>query len=56
MNLRTMGDMKKGISIKICLETQKNNPDKKETSSYTGGESSGMAVINPDVHNLMQKA
>lgn len=33
--------------------------DKKEqkgTSSYTGGESSGMAVINPTVDKLMQKA
>ena len=34
----------------------KNKDKKKTTDSYTGGESSGMAVINPDVQGIMQKA
>ena len=41
----------------MTLSTGKDDGDKKkQTSSYTGGESSGMAVINPDVDSLVSKA
>lgn len=38
---------------KVMAENGRGDDKKKETSSYTGGESSGMAVINPDVAGLM---
>ena len=40
----------------IYIEKGQSNPDKKNTSSYTGGQSSGMAVENPDVRDLMNLA
>lgn len=36
--------------------SDKDKDKKKNTTSYTGGESSGMAVINPDIDELMKKA
>lgn len=36
--------------------SDKDEDKKKKTTSYTGGESSGMAVINPDVAGIMSKA
>ncbi len=48
MNLRTMNDMKK-CNIADSLENGGGDDKKKKTQSYTGGESSGMAVINPHV-------
>ena len=48
MNLRTL-DSVKG-------KDKDEDKNKKNTSSYTGGESSGMAVINPDVAGIMGKA
>lgn len=54
MNLKTLGDFKKEGTPH--LNTDKSDDKKKNTSSYTGGESSGMAVINPDVAGIMSKA
>ena len=43
--IRGLGDYKKG------------DDDKKKTTSYTGGEKSGMAVENPDnLEAIMEKA
>lgn len=54
MNLKTLGDFKKeGTPLPY---PDKSDDKKKNTSSYTGGESSGMAVINPDVAGIMSKA
>lgn len=38
------------------LNIDKTDDKKKNTTSYTGGESSGLGVINPDVAGIMQKA
>ena len=54
MNLRTLEEMKKGKEY-FYVE-QGGDKNKKTTNSYTGGESSGMAVENPDIAQLMEKA
>ena len=46
----------KNVFSLFIKESGKDDDKKKTTSSYTGGESSGMAVINPDVAGLMEKA
>lgn len=57
MNLRTLEDMKKCNTYDYLEKGGSDNDKKKKTTeSYTGGESSGMAVINPDAASLMQKA
>ena len=54
MNLKSLSDFKKKDGINWSDSDEKDK-DKKKTSSYTGGESSGMAVINPDVKGIMEK-
>ncbi len=44
--IRGLGDFKK-----------EEDKDKKKTSSYVGGEKSGLAVENPnDIDNILEKA
>jgi hypothetical protein len=47
---KTLDDLKKGMN-NLSLESKdqkKDEKNKKNTESYTGGHSSGMAVENPE--------
>ena len=55
-NFKTLGDLNKGIWISLTIDKGDDDKKKKQTTSYTGGESSGMAVINPDVDGIVEKA
>ncbi len=55
MNIRTLGDSKKGKEYSKVDEKKPEKNDK-NTNSYAGGEKSGLAVEYPDAQKILDKA